>query len=146
MASTEITSRRPSHKVAELILTLCPGGPVGAVMSREGRLLLPRRISIDQVVLERRKPGLPPGRIVIGLAPSGSGTLVRINFSGEPMALVLSSALIAGVSVVAAQLAGGAVGVGIGALLAAIETIRWRKGLAGLATDTAWLTEQLRRT
>jgi hypothetical protein len=29
--------------------------------------------------------------------------------------------------------------------LAVLESIRWRKALAGLASDTAWLAEQLSR-
>ena len=129
MATTHVVSDRSAEMVTEAILALCPGDPVGAVLSREGRLLLPRRVSFDQVVVERRKPGMPPGRILIGLAPTGSGTLVSITSSGEPLALVISGVLVASLVVAAGWFGGVVVGGGVGAVLAAVEWVQLAQGV-----------------
>ena len=124
-------------------MALCPGGPVGSVMSKQGRLLLPRRMTIERIVIERRGPGLPSGRIIVSLSGTESGTVLTIDSGPYPIVLVVSAAIISVLAFGSAQVAGGAGGSVVGAVLAILETVRWRRGLAAVNADAEWLAREL---
>jgi hypothetical protein len=145
MADGTLSSPLTPQQITERILSLCPGGPVGAVQAAEGRLLLPRRVSSEQVVIERRRPGLPPGRIVVQVSPSANGCTFRLRAAIPPAVALFSAALIATVSLLVARFAGSVAGAVTATLLVVLEAVRWRYGRAGVAADAAWLTEQLQR-
>jgi hypothetical protein len=143
MATTLVTSPQTPVQVVRSIMTLCPGGPVGRVMAERGRVLLPRTMTITRVVIERRARGLPMGRIVVGLAPAASGSVLTISAGGHPGALVVSIALVAAMASVVALVAGGAAAAVAGAIVGAIEAVRWRTALAAVNEDGEWLATRL---
>jgi hypothetical protein len=131
------------EQVIRSIMTLCPGGPVGAVMRREGRVLLPRLMTIKRVVIERRGRGVQLGRIIVVLSPAASGTVVTIRSGVHPIALAMAFAFIAVLALGVAWYAGRIAGVVVAALLAGAEAVWWRKGAAAVKRDADWLAREL---
>ena len=115
-------------------------------MASERRLLLPRRISAERIVIERRKPGLPAGRIVVELAEADTGSAVIVRAGIDPRVAALSAGVIGLLSVIMARLAGAWTGMVTAAVLATLEVLRWRHALAGTHADAAWLRAQLKRS
>jgi hypothetical protein len=144
MPAVHVTSSQTPEQVIRSIMTLCPGGPVGTVMAKRGKLLLPRHMTIKRVAIDRRAQGLPMGRIIVSIARTESGTALTINAGGHPAALAVSVALVAALVAIAAFAVGGVAAAVFGVGLAVFEAVRWRKGLSAAAADGEWLAAQLR--
>ena len=143
MPTTTVTSPHTPEQVIRRMMTLCPGGAVGVVMRKEGRLLLPRLMPIQRVVIERRGRGVQPGRIVLFLSPVDSGTSVTITSAVHPIALLVSVTFIAAIASAVGWFAGAIAGVAVAAVFSGAQAMWWRKSAAATAADAAWLAKEL---
>jgi hypothetical protein len=144
LPTVHVTSPQTPEEVIRSIMALCPGGPVGAVMATQGKLLLPRRMTIERVIIERRGRGLPMGRIVVGIANRAPGTALTIEAGPHPGALIVSAVLIVALASGAAIVAGTTAAIVVGAALTMVEAVRWSRALPAIAADGERLANQLR--
>jgi hypothetical protein len=114
-------------------------------MASQRRLLLPRRISAERIVIERRKPGLPAGRIVVKLIQTSTGSLINVRGGVDPRGAVISAGVV-GIAFLAAARLGIWAAVVTATVLTLLEALRWRQSIAGATADAAWLEEQLQRS
>jgi hypothetical protein len=113
-------------------------------LSDGGATFLPRRMTIDRVIIERRGRGLPMGRVIVGIANSAPGTILTIEAGAHPGALIVSVGLVVAVASGAGMVAGTTAAIVVGAALAILEAIRWSNALPAVAADGEWLASQLR--
>lgn len=145
MAGLRFPSPQTPEQLTRSIMTRCPGGAVGVVLNKQGRLLLPRRMTAKRVVIERRQPGMPSGRIVVAFSATASGSDVEISAGALPIAAAMSAAIVMVPAALVTRSFGAMAGAVVGVILVIIEALRWNKGLSGLNGDAAWLAEQLRQ-